>query len=164
MKLDPAARAQILLRWLRTESVRSTGRLGETVAKVRLPKTKIPSQHSRRQYRVPDILTDAELVEVKNTSYLCLTGQLRDFLSYCNQTDRTLRLITRENTRLSAPLRVLVDRGEVRVDHLGILATPEGVKKISDAIARMKGFRSSTKLWKAALSGAVNWESAEKHI
>ncbi len=42
------------------------GRLGERVARARQKKRRSPSASGTARFRIPDILTDTELIEVKN--------------------------------------------------------------------------------------------------
>ena len=88
------------------------GRLGER-GNVTGVKQRIPSATRTAAFRIPDALTDSELIEVKNVRRLRLTPQIKDFLIFCKETSRTLVLCVRPDVVLSVPMIQLVDDGEI---------------------------------------------------
>lgn len=98
------------------------GCLAEKFAKV-AEKTRIPSMTNTAKYRVPDVLSDTHLVEVKNVKYQEVSSQLRDFFAYCNETNRRFVLCLRDDARLSDEAHELVQRGEIEIRPLGYVFT-----------------------------------------
>jgi len=118
--LDAIARA------MRRRNAPIAGRLGERTARAGAPRTRIPAASGRAQFRVPDLLTESELIEVKNVARLRWTSQLSDFLAYAHGTGRRFVLYTRHDTRLSARLRLLIADGEIEHRVLGGFLSPVG--------------------------------------
>jgi hypothetical protein len=65
--------------------------------------------------RIPDRLTQSELIEVKNVRKLSYTEQLRDFYEYCNRNNPRFVLVVRRDTRLSRTLQEMERRGQIVV-------------------------------------------------
>jgi len=63
--------------------------------------------------RIPDFNLGNTFVEVKNTKYLSLTSQLRDFINLSGNSPLTI--ITRAGTKLSGPLLDAIKAGSVRI-------------------------------------------------
>ncbi len=63
--------------------------------------------------RYPDGLLADELNEVKNVLRIARTRQLRDYLSFAQQTNRTFILWLRRNARLSRPLQADIEAGRI---------------------------------------------------
>lgn len=110
------------------------GRVGEKFAKVGAEKTRIPSLTRTAKYRVPDMLSDTHLVEVKNVKYQRVTNQLRDFLKFCHQSNRHFILCLRDDATLSYEVKELVRNGEIEVRPLGYIFTKAGREKLFKAI------------------------------
>jgi restriction endonuclease fold toxin 7 of polymorphic toxin system len=102
------------------------GRLGERVARARPKKRRIPSLSGSARFRVPDILTDVELIEVKNVRRLALTPQLRDFADYATAEGITFVLVTRFDTVLAPELAALVAGGRIEHRELSGLLSANG--------------------------------------
>jgi len=124
---------------IRRRDAGRVGRLGERVARVRPRKRRVPSLSGSARFRVPDILTDTELIEVKNVARLALTPQLDDFARFAVASGLTFVLLTRFDTILSPELQELVDAGRIQHRHLGGLLSPTGRRLIrrliSDGVA-----------------------------
>ena len=88
------------------------GQLGER-GNVTGVKQRIPSATGTAAFRIPDELTSSELIEVKNVRRLRLTYQIRDFLIFCKDTNRTLILCVRPDVILSPEMAALVASGEL---------------------------------------------------
>ena len=110
------------------------GRLAEKFAKTLGRKVRVPSESGRASFRIPDLLTAEELIEVKNVRRLFLTAQLRDFLAFCEMTDRQFVICVRGDVRLSRPLQDLVDSGAVRLRELAWVFSDAGQAKLSAAL------------------------------
>ena len=96
-----------------TRIARELGEQGEKDAGLgRIPKVRINSISKTADYRIPDELSTESLTEVKNVARQGLTNQLRDFYEYAKQKGVPMRLIVRENTKLSGPLRDLIESDE----------------------------------------------------
>ena len=108
-----------IVRALRRRNAPIAGRLGERTARAGAPNWRIPAASGRAQFRVPDLLTDSELIEVKNVARLRWTWQLSDFLTYADDTGRQFVLYTRHDTRLSRRLRLLIVEGQIEHRVLG---------------------------------------------
>jgi hypothetical protein len=106
------------------------GRLGERIAKVRLEKRRIPSLTQTARFRIPDILTPTELIEIKNVARLRLTHQLIDFARFAQVEGLTFVLVTRFDTKMTPQLRALIDQGQIEHRHLSGLLSPTGRKVI----------------------------------
>jgi len=104
-----------ILARIRQRDASRTGRLGERVARVRERKPRIPSASGTARFRIPDILTERELIEIKNVSRLALTPQLADFLAHTESQGIRFVLMTRFDTELSPELQRLIDTD--RIDH-----------------------------------------------
>lgn len=88
------------------------GQAGERNAGITGSKTRIRI-HGTPRKRIPDHLTPTTLTEVKNVQSLSLTQQLRDFITYCQQTGRDFELFVRPTTRLSGPLQEAIARDAI---------------------------------------------------
>jgi hypothetical protein len=99
---------------IRQRDAGKTGRLGERIARVRQHKQRIPSLNGTAHFRIPDILTEHELIEVKNVGRLALTPQLVDFLSFSETSGITFVLVTRFDTELAPELQELIDTGRIQ--------------------------------------------------
>ena len=110
------------------------GRIGEKFAHVEPEKVRIPSLTNTAVYRIPDILSDAELIEIKNVKRQRFTYQIKDFLLYCNQTDRRLVLCIRPDTTLSTELKRRVENGEIELRYLSVIFTQAGREKMKKAL------------------------------
>jgi hypothetical protein len=111
------------------------GKLGERVARARERKTRIPSLSGTARFRVPDILTDTALIEVKNVSRLALTPQLEDFLSFADSSRISFVLLTRFDTVLAPDLAQLVTDGRIEHRQLSGLLSPLGRRVVRRLIA-----------------------------
>jgi hypothetical protein len=100
---------------IRQRDATRIGRLGERVARARQRKRRIPSLSGTARFRVPDILTEVELIEVKNVRRLALTSQLLDFAEYAQAQGLSFVLVTRFDTVLAPDLAALVASG--RIEH-----------------------------------------------
>ncbi len=58
--------------------------------------------------RIPDILTETNVGEIKSGAYTYLSAQMRDFISYAQQTGRTFTLYIQQGAAASAPLLEVV--------------------------------------------------------
>jgi len=97
-----------------TDLARQLGRAGEDAAGiVQGAKQRIPSVTRPGRHRVPDELTEVTLREIKNVANQSNTSQLRDFLEYAKNTNRTFILETRATTKISGPLQDLIDEGKI---------------------------------------------------
>lgn len=121
------------------------GRLGER-GNVTGVKQRIPSATRTAAFRIPDALTDSELIEVKNVRRLRLTPQIRDFLMFCEETQRTLVLYVRPDVVLSAAMIRLRDDGQIVLrPHLRIFsakaqeALSRAIRPMIDAALRSSG-------------------------
>jgi hypothetical protein len=121
-----AAAVYEALRAIRRRDAARAGALGERVAKARSQKLRIPAASGRAKFRIPDILSDTELVEIKNVARLRLTHQLSDFLAYCDFTQRRFVLVTRPDTMLSSRLLELIATGRVEHRHFSGLLSATG--------------------------------------
>jgi hypothetical protein len=111
------------------------GKLGERIARARERKRRIPSLSGTARFRIPDILTDTELVEVKNVSRLALTPQLLDFLSFAEASRIRFVLLTRFDTVLAPDLAQLVAEGRIEHRQLSGLLSSIGRRVIRSLIA-----------------------------
>lgn len=111
---------------IRQRDAGRVGRLGERIGRARARKRRIAAASGKARYRVPDILTDAELIEIKNVARLALTPQLSDFLTYADGEKITFVLLTRYDTVLTPELATLVAAGKIEHRHLGGLLSPAG--------------------------------------
>jgi hypothetical protein len=59
------------------------------------------------------MLTETELIEVKNVRSLSYTQQIRDLHDFCKQNNLKLVLVVRRNTRLSRTLQEMEKSGEI---------------------------------------------------
>jgi Restriction endonuclease fold toxin 7 len=98
---------------IRQRDAAKAGKLGERVARVPARKRRIPSASGTACFRVPDILTDTELIEVKNVRHLRLTPQLADFDAYARSKGLTFVLLTRFDTTLTPELTQLIQVGQI---------------------------------------------------
>jgi len=97
-----------------TDLARQLGRAGEDAAGiVQGAKQRIPSVTRPGRHRVPDELNEVTLREIKNVANQSNTSQLRDFLEYAKNTNRTFILETRATTKISGPLQKLIDQGRI---------------------------------------------------
>ena len=64
--------------------------------------------------RIPDFNFYNKFVEVKNTKYLSLTSQLRDFITIAGP-NNPVTIVTRAGTKLSGPLLDAIKAGSVRI-------------------------------------------------
>lgn len=120
---------------IRQRDAARIGKLGERVARARERKRRIPSASGTARFRIPDILTDSELVEVKNVARLALTHQLRDFLSFADASRIRFVLLTRFDTVLAPDLAQLVADGRIEHRQLSGLLSPIGRRAIRSLIA-----------------------------
>lgn len=124
---------------IRQRDAPGIGRFGEHQARVRDRKRRIPSLSGSARFRVPDILTGTELIEVKNVARLALTPQLLDFVSYAEAEGVEFVLLTRFDTILAPELAALIADGRIRHGQLPGLLSPLGrrlVRRlITDALA-----------------------------
>jgi hypothetical protein len=87
------------------------GQAGERAAGIPpAPKTRI---QINGRTRIPDMLTETELIEVKNVRSLSYTQQIRDLHDFCKQNNLKLVLVVRRNTRLSRTLQEMEKSGEI---------------------------------------------------
>jgi hypothetical protein len=115
---------------IRRRDAAKIGRLGERVARVRQRKRRIPSLSGTARFRIPDILTDDELIEVKNVSRLVLTAQLADFLAFAEASGTRFVLVTRFDTVLAPELAALVAAGRIEHRQFSGLLSPTGRRLI----------------------------------
>jgi phosphoglycolate phosphatase-like HAD superfamily hydrolase len=121
---------------IRQRDASRIGQLGERVARVRERKRRVPSASGTARFRVPDILTEHELIEIKNVSRLALTPQLADFLAHTESHGIRFVLMTRFDTELSPELRSLIGTG--RIDHRALpgLLSENGRRLLRGLITR----------------------------
>jgi hypothetical protein len=96
-----------------TGFAREAGAAGETAVRASRnigPKIRILVNG---RIRYPDGLLADELNEVKNVLRIARTRQLRDYLSFSQQTGRTFVLWLRRNARLSRPLQAEIEAGRI---------------------------------------------------
>lgn len=98
-----------------TKLAQTLGKAGEEAVGTIGSKIRIPSLTESAKYRIPDRLTATTLEEVKNVNRLALTGQIRDYYLYSQQTGRQFILYTRSNTTFTRPLQKLIDQGDIIV-------------------------------------------------
>lgn len=110
------------------------GRLGEKYARVNYSKRRIPSLTGTAKYRVPNILSETELIEVKNVKYQQLTNQIKDFIAFCHVSNRNFIIYLKDDARLSASLAELAEKGHIRIRPLGIIFTEKAQKRFFKAI------------------------------
>lgn len=127
------------LAWIRQRDAGRVGRFGERVARAKERKRRIPSLNGTARFRVPDILTETELIEVKNVRRLALTPQLRDFLSYAESSRIAFVLLTRFDTVLAPDIRDLIAAGRIRHAELPGLLSPAGRRMVRRLIADALG-------------------------
>lgn|SRR5574337_2138222 len=113
------ARAKRAIRVIALRTDAGFGRLAERFAKANPKKARVPSATRTAKYRIPDVLTDTELVEIKNVQYQAMTNQLKDFLTYCAGSNRRLVLCIRDDARLSAEITSCIERGEIELRPVG---------------------------------------------
>jgi len=89
------------------------GQAGERAA--RIPQGSKAQIRINGRTRIPDRLTQSELIEVKNVRKLSYTEQLRDFYEYCNRNNLRFVLVVRRDTRLSRTLQEMERRGQIVV-------------------------------------------------
>jgi hypothetical protein len=111
------------------------GRLGEKFTNVKEQKYKIPSLTETAKYRVPDILLDSELIEIKNVKRLRMTNQLKDFRLFCKQTNRKFVIYVRTDTSLTSEVSTLASSSEIKIRYLSKIFSEDG-KIVSEAIAK----------------------------
>jgi hypothetical protein len=119
------------------------GRLGERVARVPAGKRRIPSMTGTARFRVPDVLSDSELIEVKNVARLTLTPQLTDFLVFAEASGLKMVLLTRFDTVLSPELRALIQAGRIEHRELTGLLSATGRRVIRRMIDEVLTNRSN---------------------
>jgi hypothetical protein len=115
------------------------GRLGEKDAKVGAYKQHIPSVTKTAKYRVPDILSDAYLIEVKNVKYQRFSNQIKDFLAFCRETNRCLVIFIRKDTRVSVEIEELIAGGEITIQYLSNYMSEAGQEIIRKVLAPVVG-------------------------
>lgn len=120
---------------IRQRDAARIGRLGERVARARSEKRRIPSLSGTARFRVPDILTDTELIEVKNVARLALTPQLLDFVSYAEASGVVFVLLTRFDTVLAPDLAKLIQDGRIRHGALPGLLSARGRRVVRMLVA-----------------------------
>jgi len=99
-----------------TEYARKVGKQGEDAAGIDARIKGRINVPGTSRWRIPDELTRFVLKEVKNVKYLSLTRQLRDYLKIARSTGRTFELWVPQAlplNKLSAPLRKLIEEGEI---------------------------------------------------
>jgi hypothetical protein len=80
---------------------------------------RIPSSSGKRDYRVPDYLSDTRIVESKNVDKLHYSSQIKDYLNYAQQNGLKFTLFVRDqNTKLTAPLKEQISKGNILLDFL----------------------------------------------
>jgi hypothetical protein len=133
---DPerVAAARRALAVVRQRDAGGVGRLGERVARVRAVKPRVPSLSGTARYRIPDILTATELIEVKNVARLRLSPQLRDFLAFAESSGRTFVLLTRFDTVLAPALPRLIDERRITHRHFSGLLSAQGRRFLRELI------------------------------
>ncbi|NII28882.1 hypothetical protein HB364_27640 [Pseudoflavitalea sp. X16] len=77
--------------------------------------TRIPSATETAQYRVPDVLTDNTIAEVKNVKKLSLSNQIKDYIAYSQEKGLILDLHVRPTTVLSKPLQQKIVDGSINL-------------------------------------------------
>ena len=101
--VDDVYDAQKSAKVVKKSSSNLIGRLGELYAGVSSKgKTKI---RINGRNRIPDILTEDVLGEVKNVRYVCNTLQLRDYAEYAKSTNRALELYVRPTTKIAKTIK-----------------------------------------------------------
>jgi len=99
-------------------AVRAAGQAGIELAGVVQNTERIPSLTGTAAYRIPDILDKAAMIigEVKNYSgTLSLTEQIKDDIQFAQKYGYTMVLKVSQNTELTAPLRLLVNDGTIKL-------------------------------------------------
>ena len=101
--------------WSNISLNQMAGKAGELASGITKNITRIDSLTRTANYRVPDGLNTITktLSEVKNVQNLSLSKQLIDFLLYSRANEYTFELWTRSSTQISAPLKYLIQSGEI---------------------------------------------------
>jgi GAF domain-containing protein len=95
-------------------------------------------------------LTDRELIEIKNVARQSMTRQLRDYLHYCQATNRCMILYIRPDTHLSRTLREAIAGGSVEIRSLNKLFAQATQQRLREALkptimaAMMKALKKPT--------------------
>jgi hypothetical protein len=120
-----------------------TGQTGEAYVRRKDAgvKVRIPSYTKTAHYRIPDVLTVNELIEIKNVRRQGLSNQLVDFLLYAEHTGRRFVLCVRDDAMLSERLRKAIREGRIVLRSLGPLFTAKGQATMERALMPM--------IWKA---------------
>ena len=112
------------LNWRRGDSVESgidyarrLGRAGEEAAGITGPKVGVTIPGTNRT-RFPDSVTREVLTEVKNVGHQNFTRQLRDYLTFDEQSGRRMELWVRPTTTFSRSLQAAIDAGRIIVRYL----------------------------------------------
>jgi hypothetical protein len=124
---------------IRQRDASRAGKLGERVARARDKKRRIPSLSGTARFRIPDILTDAELIEVKNVRRLALTPQFVDFAEYADAEGIAFVLVTRFDTVLAPELAALVASGRIEHREFSGLLSANGRRFIRRLVAAEVG-------------------------
>jgi hypothetical protein len=123
-----------LKRFFNAKEKTLTGKMAEAWLKASSFKRRIPSYSGLSQYRVPDILTDKELIEIKNVKYLPLTIQLKDFLQYCEKENLKFIIYIRRETIVSNRVKKLEMEGRILIKDLGPVFTKKGQETLKKAL------------------------------
>lgn len=109
----------------------------ERVEDVASVKVRIPSATRSAAYRIPDVLTDEALIEIKNVKRQRFTRQLQDFLHYCRETDRQFVLCVRPDTILARAITEMQEAGALSIRHLHPSFTIDGQRRWREATSRI---------------------------
>jgi hypothetical protein len=100
------------------DNARMLGKAGEQASDVTKNSKRIDSITMTANYRIPDGLSDFDLIEVKNVMYQGYTNQIKDFHLYSKRYNINFTLYTRANTTISGPLQKLIESGEIIHNYL----------------------------------------------
>ena len=95
--------------------IRTLGKMGEKLAKIKKNTQRIESINKTAKYRIPDIL-DKKLKIIGDVKYVkkqAYTRQLKDYVAYADKYGYTVQLFLKPDTILTKPLKAAVDAGKI---------------------------------------------------
>ena len=101
-----------------TTLAQQLGQAGEEAAQIVKNTQRIPSLTGTANYRVPDVLNDTMIGEVKNVQSLSYTSQLQDYAAYAQQNSLQFHLWVRPSTELSGPLQDAISNGQIILHYI----------------------------------------------
>jgi hypothetical protein len=101
-------------------------------------KIRIPSFTKTCLYRIPDILTENELIDIKNVKRLGYSNQLKDFLHYCNNTNRKFIIVTRNDVILTKKLSALINCHQIEILYLSPLLSTKFQKEFGEFLSESR--------------------------